>query len=372
MEQINDISIEKFDRLTKKHTFSRTYEKNKKHMLKEYRKSFYQPVKSRLVKAASLIIVFMIVPVMAGVAANSDFFDRIWGTAGREDIESHDEIVYDEAKGSSCVVTYPKREYTDENLDKAEELIGSAVSYGPIVKEIGNSRLTVMAAACDGRAAFVEFILEGKEIISGITYGKLDNESKGAWFLEDASVRFFFSDSSENIYVDLEKSTKETLYCYDYIVLASGAQQVKGLTLEIHQETDREKDEEEVEYLFIPLNEKMKREQYGNPEGGEIKISPISMEIDLNTGLGLSKEEVYDPWNIYYVVINYRDGSSYVVHEHEMEDIHFCKSEIDNVSYTCQDTENHLVFLFNRLVDIESVESIIVNETTYQQSNSQN
>lgn len=365
------ISVEEFDNLTREHEFSKTYEKNKKQMLKEYRKSIYRPGRKRLVKAASFLLLCMIAPVMAGIAANSDFLYRIWGTEGREDIEPHEETLYDEVKESSCIVTYPKREYTDMNLDEAEELIGSAISYGPIVKEIGNSKLTIMEAAYDGKAAFVEFVLEGEEVISGIAYGQLDNESKGAWFLEDAPVRFLFSECNENIYVDLERSTEKTLYCYDYIVLPSKDQQVEGLTLEIHQEMGVEKNgEEEIEYLFIPLKEKMERKEYVNPEGGEIKISPIAMEIDMNTGLGLSKEEVYDPWHVYYAVIHYRDGSSYLIHEHEIEGIHFCENEIDNVSYTSQDTRNHLVFVFNRLVDIENVESIMINETIYQQSNS--
>ncbi len=58
------------------------------------------------------------------------------------------------------------------------------------------------------------------------------------------------------------------------------------------------------------------------------------MTIDRNAGLGLSKEEEYDPWYIYYVSINFKDGTSYLVHEHEIEGIHSCETHVDNVGYS--------------------------------------
>lgn len=41
-------------------------------------------------------------------------------------------------------------------------------------------------------------------------------------------------------------------------------------------------------------------------------------------GLGLSKEQLFDPWYIYYSAINYMVGSAYAVHEHEVEGLHSC------------------------------------------------
>ena len=64
------------------------------------------------------------------------------------------------AKAAAAVITYPKREYTDEGLEKAEELMGNGVSYQPLIKEIGDTRLTVLGAAYDGKSAVVEFTLE--------------------------------------------------------------------------------------------------------------------------------------------------------------------------------------------------------------------
>ncbi len=45
--------------------------------------------------------------------------------------------------------------------------------------------------------------------------------------------------------------------------------------------------------------------------------------------------------------------------------IHTSQVEIDNTGYTCGSAEGNLIFVFNRLVDVGNVESIIINETVY-------
>ncbi len=85
----------------------------------------------------------------------------------------------------------------------------------------------------------------------------------------------------------------------------------------------------------------------------------------MKKGLGISKEEPYDPYNAYYVSINYKNGKKYIVHEHEMDGIHQCKTEIDNANYVCGDTDDNITFVFNRLVDTDNIQSVTVNETEY-------
>ena len=109
----------------------------------------------------------------------------------------------------------------------------------------------------------------------------------------------------------------------------------------------------------------MQKIEFANKGGGFASISPLSLKIDMNTGLGLSEEEAYDPYNAYYVSVNYKDGTKYIVHEHEMEGLHSCDTETDNSSYSCGSTENNLTFVFNRLVDVDNVESVTVNKTKY-------
>lgn len=359
------VSVEEFDRLTGEHEFSEKYKTKKAEMLKEYRRNVLAPSRKIGVKAAAVFLLILTMPVLVGKAAGSEFFNRVWGALGKENIDSHEEVIFDEEKGTSYTVTYPKREYTNDALDKAEELIGNPASFTPIVKEIGDTRLTILASAYDGTAAVVEFTLEKKGGVEGFCYGQLDNESKGAWFAADASFRFFFADCSENIYVDLEKSTKDILYCYDYMVAALPVK-AQGLTLEIYLKQDHDEDvSAPTDTLFVPFPDKVSIKEYVNADGGNISLSPIAMNVDVNTGLGLDSLQAYDPWNVYYAAIKYVDGTSYVVHEHAVDGIHSCDVEIENTGYTCGSEDGHLVFVFNRLVDMEKVESIIVNETVY-------
>lgn len=361
------VSVEEFDALEGMHEFSGKYKKKKKRMLKAYQRRVCQSVwPAGWVKAAAMFLLVISTPVIMSAASGSEFFGRIWGTLGRENIESHEEILQDEEKGTSFLVTYPKREYTDEGLEKAEELMGEGVSYKSLVKEIGDTRLTVLGAAYDGNAAVVEFTLEREGGITGVLYGQLYNESKGAWFTEDAPFRLSFKDCSENIFVDLDKSTKEMLYCYAYLVTDLSDQRA-GIPMEIYRRQDEETDgEQQTDTVLIPIQGQAEKKQYVNEDGGILGLSPMSMDIDCKVGLGLSQEQAYDPWYVYYAAVNYKDGRVYVVHEHGIEGLHSCEVDIDNTSYACGTQDNHMVFVFNRLVDTGDVESVVVNKTVYE------
>lgn len=362
------ISVEEFDMpdggAEGEHEFSREYKQKRERMLKAYRKKVYQPVWAGWAKAAAAFLLVVLTPVIVSAAAGSEFFGRLWGTSGKDNVKSHEEALYDEEKGTSCTVVYPQREYTDEGTEKGEELLGNGVSYQPVVKEIGDTRLTVSGAAYDGNAAVVEFTLEREGGVKGVLYGQLYNESKGAWFTEDAPFRLVFRDCSENIFVDLDKSTEDMLYCYAYLV-TDLPDQAAELQVEIYRKQEENGEEMQTDSLVIPIQGEAEKEEYVNADGGRVSLSPMSMDIDCNIGLGLSKEQVYDPWYIYYSAINYKDGSVYVVHEHEVEGLHSCEVEIDNTAYACGTQEAHMMFVFNRLVDTGEVKSVVINETVY-------
>lgn len=363
------LSVEEFDDLTKEHEFSEKYQRNKRKMLRQYKRRAFWAGQKKMLKAAAAVVFLMAAMPILAAASGSDLFYRLWGTAGKENIPSHEEKLYGEEKDSVCIVTYPEREYTDTNLDRAEELLGNAISCEPVVKEIGDTKLTILASVCDGNAAVVEFTLEREGGIDFFQYGQLDNESKGAWFSEDAPFYFYFADCGESIYVDLEKSAGDILYCYDYMAVKNPGVS-KGLTLEIcwRTGTDAEGNMEEgmdKDTLFIPLGSELERKTFVNRAEGNIDISSIAMKADMSTGLGLSQEEACDPWNAYYVAVNYKNGSSYIVHEHGIEGVHVCENDIDNNGYACGDEEGGLVFVFNRLVDTDEIESVTVNDTIY-------
>ena len=54
-----------------------------------------------------------------------------------------------------------------------------------------------------------------------------------------------------------------------------------------------------------------------------------------------------------------------MVHEHGIEDLHSCQVDIDNTGYACGAEDNHMVCVFNRLVDTDEISEIIVNEVSF-------
>ena len=76
-------------------------------------------------------------------------------------------------------------------------------------------------------------------------------------------------------------------------------------------------------------------------------------------------------------MVHYKDGSYYLVWEHEKYDyfedgteklVHAAEVETDNCSYALGRLNGELLIVFNRLVDVEEIDSIRVNEVTFQLS----
>lgn len=378
-----DISIEEFDALQEKHKFSKEYKKRKRKMLNEYRRSISLPEKRTYLKIAVTAALLVIsAPIIANAATDGEFFNRIWGSLGKKNVEPHKETLYDE-QGFPYTYTFPQREYVDITPDQAEKLIGGHVSHKRTVRKLGDTTLTILSAIQDGNAAIVEFTLERKGGVNAFECSPLDNELHGAEFSHDASFWFHFPYCSENILVDFEQSTEDVLHCYNYMTMEPDAydEEAKGIIMEISKypctrgelfEADEEtfnkyKDETETLYITVPFPAPVKTAEYVNADRGIACISPLSLKVDMDTGLGLEElnEECYDMENIYYTSVNYKDGTTYIVQEHELENVHSCDTKIDNTCCISYDTQGNLTFVFNRLVDTDSIASITVNETTY-------
>lgn len=333
----------------------------------------------QIVAAATVIVIAT--PFIVNAATNGEFFGRIWGSLGKNDIDAHQELVYESEKDSWYYVDYPARDYDEIDPETAEALIGSCVEDLSIFQEIDGTTITLLSAVRDKNSAVVELSLEKEGGVDCLNYSQLDNESKGAWFSEDSTFVFRIGHSG-NLFVDLDRSTDEKLYCYYYVTLnAFGA---SNLQMEIDQYpcTLGERDalvqqengdkligtienEKKTIYVDIPCEDCLESIEFANADGGVIEISSISMNIDMNTGLGLTPSEAYDPYNAYSICINFADGSSYTVLEHNCRDKHTCDVEIDNTYYTCGSVNNEYLLIFNRLVNTDNIVSITVNGVEY-------
>ncbi|MGN0484987.1 MAG: hypothetical protein ACI4HI_15700 [Lachnospiraceae bacterium] len=382
-----DISIEEFDAMNETHTFSKQYEKNKKKMLRQYRKELLSPARHRSLKvAAAAAVVIIAAPIATNAATNGELFNRIWGTLGHKTIESHEEVIQEEGK-EPFTVTFPKKEYEKADPDKAQELIGDSLSTKPIIKDIGDTRLTITSAVSDGNVAVVEFSLHRDGGVNCLNYSQLDNETKGAWFNDETShFDFYFLDCCDNLYVDLERSTSDTLYCYDYMAKDVFGETHKDLRLKLKQypgtikeyydnfpnpDTEDEKVYEtyasqiNTEIITIPIQKEVEKQTFASKGHGTVTFSSLGMKVNLSKALGLPHTEAESPDSLYYVAVNYKDGSKYVMRESDKEGVHDCPQDIDNTSYACEDINANTIYVFNRLIDTSQVESITFNETTY-------
>lgn len=369
-----NISIEEFDNLNERHEFSKEYKENKEQMMKEFRKNTYKSSSNKFGKvAAAAAIVLVSAPIAVNAATNGELFNRIWGSTGKENIESHDEVIYDYTGDKTFEVTFPERDYVDMDEEKAQALIGDDFSNLSIVQEIDGTTITVLSAVKDNNAAVVEFTLEKAGGVDILEYGQLSNEARGASISDNATFMFDFGGNPDSIYVDLEKSTDEKLYCYDYIALVSNSNIDMNLyeypcTLKEYREADDAAFEEitnniKTSVLDITPDSSLQGKTFANSDDGSIEVSPISMALDMSKGLGFAGEECEDPGSVYNITIAYKDGSEYVVIERP-NNMHDAKVEINNTSYICS-KGTKITYDFNRLVDTDNIESISVNGVSY-------
>lgn len=281
-----------------------------------------------------------------------------------------------------CYKLYEQKMYNvaycilrDEGL--AESLIGDSMSYPNITKEIDGTTITILSVVRDNNSAVIEYTLEKAGGVDALNYSQLDNEAKWAWISEEST--FNFSIGSGSTIVDLENSTDEKLYCYEYITLDDHQNYVEKKIEEYpcklkeiyaldYEDPKREELENQVvsSSTKIPFSSNVVAETtFVNPAGGKIKVSLLSLKVDMSKGFGLSEVQAADPVNCYYVAINYKDGTNYVVMESNADGRHSCDVEKDNTAYSCGTLTGEYVMLFNRLVDTDQISSITVNDVEY-------
>ncbi len=374
-----DISIEEFDAPGETHEFSERYKKTRERNKQKY--LYSRPQWQRIASIAAAAALFIATPFVVNAATDGELFERIWGILGKKDVEAHQELVYEAKKDSSYYIAYPARDYAELDPETAKALIGDCVQELSLSQEVDGTTITLLSAVRDNNSAVVALTLEKEGGVDILDYSQLDNEAKGAWFSEKSTFLFNIGYGG-NLYVDLDKSTDDKLYCYDYVPLNTFG--TGSLRMEIEQypctlgERDALLAEEygseqaqavengkKTTELRIPCEKRLGSTAFTNAGGGQIEMSPISMNIDMNTGLGLTPGQAYDPYSAYKIVITYRDGSTYTVLEHEYPDVYACDEYIDNTSYSCGSLDNEFLLIFNRLVDPEDVVSVTVNGIEY-------
>lgn len=314
--------------------------------------------------AAAIAVVCLFVPGVVYASSKTEFFQAMFGNETREsnDVLKREIDTGKEGKDAKVTVTLPSREYVSVDEEQAEKAIGAYVSEEPIIKKIGSHTLTINSFVYDRNGAMMYYTLERKGRVTALAGDEETNLTKGAYFTDDSDFYFNCETKNgviagENTYIDLKKSTNDRLCCYSYILwnepLKDG--DVPELMLETYPCARKELTEEtktKTERIRLTSKEPVPVRKIDMGDKGYLEYSPIAMSVDMAKGMGLSKEKAEDPYYLESIKVVYKDKESYVVCDKE--------KNVENSSYQLG-AGTYYKTVFNRLVDVDEIEKIIVN-----------
>ena len=377
----HDISIEEFDHITdgvEDHVFSERYIARKESIMNNA--SHAAKISKLGVKiAAAAAAVVVATPFAVNAATGGELFNRLWGNEGKENVEAHEETFIEDGKiddnGNQVTISVemPRIEYVEQDPEVAARLIGSNIATEPVVCTVGDTTVTIESVVRDGMGIVASYTVEREGGVNCFNYSQLDNEAKGAWISEDQNILFGFYEGVGKIWVDLERSTDDKLYCYEYMCDNSALFAQSGFTpitdhitlfgqeftmtrreaSELNKEKGDESYIKETYEYIIPVADKLDSKVFTNSDGGYIRVSPIAMQWD-STGGTESKGNTLDSVNSFK--ITYKDGTEYVVFDR--------KDPVANYGILST-SDTGFVVLFNRLVDTEKIAKITINDTDF-------
>lgn len=344
-------------------------------MLKaEQKQNQKKPRRRRFSYAAAVCC--LAIPGGVYAAANLDFFEAMFGNSTKKSTPVIETEV-DNGKGGMTPVTLPSHEFVSVDPQLAEDLTGGGCMSRPIEKQLGDHKLCIENMVYDQNGAVIYFTLECPGGVTMLIGDEDTNVRKGAYFSENRTYGFVFETTGEifggnNIYVDMEKSTKDKMYCTAYVLWSESLP--KGVFPQLGiikfprpmsdwpdlTEEEIEEFEEKTETEEIQLTDQapIPVQSIDLGDDGHIVYSPITIGVDLSKGFELTETEAYDPINAQRMEIKYKDGSSYVVYDHGQY--------IENTGYQLGGVSGvWSTTAFNRIVDVNEIQEIIVNDVTF-------
>lgn len=363
--QFPDWTIEEFDAIQENHAFSPRYRRAMRQTVRKYRRASRRRLSFPAALSAAAACAVLPICVYAAVT-HADFFQNVFGNASRQSVASH-EVMVDNGKGGQTAVTLPERTYTAVDEETAESLIGSAVTTEPLSVNINDHTLTINSAVRDEDAIVMDFTVTCDSGVKLFDYDDLSNETKGPQLSEEATFYFHVADTAEMIYIDTKGSTDTSLHGYYYglFVFNGPLDDGRAPILDISYadspylslpEAASIKDK----HLEIPAAKALRPTAFTSESGGSLKLSPISLTVNMGKGLGFSAEEASEPGNLKTLTIEYLDGTVYEVLN--------TNDHVDNTAYLCgSDSKDgpKTAMVFNRLIDPSSIKSVTVNDTVY-------
>jgi len=143
-------------------------------------------------------------------------------------------------------------------------------------------------------------------------------------------------------YIDMAMTTAQTLYICEYYTKSNNVG-MQDLEIQLWSHDDNE----------MKGNAKLNTTEAGEPRGfilsdGNILLSPIAMQINAAAfGTDLHDSQFA------YVSFVYADGSEYLIKDSAASILNQCYAFIEG---------NHLTIMFNRIVDINSLSEIVLDD----------
>ncbi len=346
--------------------------------------------KSSYIAAAIAVAACLAVPGAVYAASNLDFFEAMFGNSTKKStpvIETEVDTGKTNEDGTpkTSPFTIPSHEFVSVDPKQAQELTGGGCMSEPVEKQLGDHTLCVENMVYDQNGAVAVFTLERPGGVTMLLGNADTNVRKGAYFSEDRNYDFSFGTTSDifagcNIYVDTEKSTPDKMYCTAYLLWAEILPEgvfpqlsitkypgsVKDISIkedgmtdeEWLQKTDEFYAQAETEEITLTDKPRIPVQTIDQGQNGCITYSPISIGVDMSKGLGLSEEDAYDLINSSMLEIKYKDGTSYIVMD--------AGNHIENNGYVLGGvSETWTMTAFNRIVDINEIQEIVVNGATF-------
>ena len=382
-------TIEEFDELRAEHTFSSRYEHKKKKLLKQraHGRTWILATAGSILAAGAAI----------AAISHTQFYQDAFGRKREDQPVREETAVIDKGYETEVVYEYPAHEYEEADPEKAEELIGGAVSEEMEPFTVRDHTFTILSSVRDANVLVMEYTIECPTGVTALTWGEHADDAHGATASEEATFWYGIEGTQHSkIYVDEEKSSDTKLYCVEYDLLgvtdpeeldafikdleegrmpeslplhppyAEGESPVMWfrtydaepdlpLAQALAEERITDESQITVTHFDIQNTESLPLTAFASDAGGYLELSPLGLKVDLFKGLDLGETYMDEIMNA-RITIRYADGTDYLVHDGT--------ARIDNtldlfVSYSwCQ-------IAFNRLVDVDQVQSVEIGGVEY-------
>lgn len=242
-----------------------------------------------------------------------------------------DEYYYNEYQ-TPTVEHVPLDEDVAEDVAQYVSDVGKSITYG-------NDTLTVEAHLYDSatECGVIYYTIENPNGISGYDV----SENGEVWWPDGEPV--FISDvgNGKGQYIIEEETTRTKVAIAFYYC---GAVDLDYIRVAFYDDKSNA--------LILPMDDGGGME-YLSFANGDIKLSPIAIRIcGANMDFLYSNRDIY--CDIREFVIRYEDGTEFVVYSQE--------PYVDNTTYALNSYDGTVIsYTFNRLVDLEKVEALVIN-----------